>query len=125
MSRLSRRQWFRQLGLGAVAALATPAWNSPTRGEDLDPPGVQIAALKDQLEKGLKARRPVEFQFLGRVLQLVSQGQLTRPMVLSTYDFVIKKYRTRKYLVPAFEMVLRKRLKEQGSHVLDRVPGTV
>ena len=36
----------------------------------------EVADLQDQLEAGLKARRPVEFQFIARVVLLVRQDRL-------------------------------------------------
>ena len=122
----TRRRFLQSLGGWCSAALAAPGHTAASvRGEDRDPPGVQIASLKDQLERGLTARRAVEFQFIGRVVQLVNQNQLTRAMVLGTYDYVVKKYRNRKYLVPVFELTLRRRVKDHGSNVLNSIPSTM
>jgi hypothetical protein len=51
----------------------------------IDAGGVQGLTLKTQLEKGLKARRPVEFAYIDQIIQLVEQGALPRSMVTSTY----------------------------------------
>jgi hypothetical protein len=90
-----------------------------------NPSTQQVADLQEQLEKGLRARRPIEVQFLSRVIQLVNQGRLTREVVQGTFSFVLKKYRDRKYLVPIFEQTLRKRLSLDGNTALDNVPTTL
>ena len=90
-----------------------------------DQSNAKVASLQDQLEKGLKARRPVEFEFIGRVVQLVDQRRLTREVVQGTFGFVIKKYGSKKYLVPIFEQTLRKRVTEDGNTALNNVPTTL
>lgn len=115
---------------GAMAAapllgllLITPCMRLPA--QVLEQEGAQVADLKDQLEKGLRARRPIEFQFLGRVVQLVKTEQLPQPLVQGTYAWTVKKYRTKKYLVPYFEQVLRLRAKQEKLTVLNNVPTTL
>lgn len=93
--------------------------------QTFDSTGQPVASLKDQLEKGLRCRRQIEFQFVNRVVQLVDQGRLTREVVQGTYKFVVTKYRDRKYLVPIFELTLRKRLEQDGNRALANVPTTV
>ena len=90
-----------------------------------DQSNAKVASLRDQLEKGLKARRKIEFQFVGHVVQLVDQGRLDRKLVLGTFTFVTKKYRDRKYLVPIFEQALRKRAAAEGNSALNDVPTTL
>ncbi len=90
-----------------------------------DQSNAQVANLQEQLEKGLKARRPIEFLFVARVVQLVNQGRLTREVVQGTFSFVRKKYRDKKYLVPIFEQALRKRVTDDGNTALDNVPSTL
>jgi hypothetical protein len=90
-----------------------------------DQANIRVASLQDQLEKGLRARRPSEFQFLARVVVLVNQGRLTREVVQGTFRFVTKKYRDRKYLVPVFEQALRKRLEQDSNTALNNVPSTL
>ena len=41
------------------------------------------ASLKEALEKGLRARRPSELAFIGRVVAMVDQGQLPLDLVRS------------------------------------------
>ncbi len=47
--------------------------------------GVTGLTLKTQLEKGLKARRPVEFQYIDQIINLVEEGKLPRKLVVTTY----------------------------------------
>lgn len=85
----------------------------------------QVASLQEQLEKGLRARRQIEFQFVARVVQLVNERRLSLEVVQGTFSFVTKKYRERKYLVPIFEQALRKRLTQDGNTALNNVPSTL
>jgi hypothetical protein len=47
--------------------------------------GVSGLDLKTQLQKGLKARRPVEFQYIDEIIELVEEGKLPRKLVVTTY----------------------------------------
>jgi hypothetical protein len=47
--------------------------------------GVTGLNLKTQLQKGLKARRPVEFQYIDEIIELVEEGKLPRKLVVTTY----------------------------------------
>src|SRR5262245_60770061 len=47
--------------------------------------------LKTMLEKGLKARRPVEFRFVARVVELVENGTLPKKMVQKTFLWARKQ----------------------------------
>ena len=47
--------------------------------------GVTGLNLKTQLQKGLKARRPVEFQYIDQIVELVDKGKLPRKLVVTTY----------------------------------------
>ncbi len=47
--------------------------------------GVTGLNLKTQLQKGLKARRPVEFQYIDEIIDLVEEGKLPRKLVVTTY----------------------------------------
>lgn len=49
--------------------------------------------LKGQLEKGLRARRPVEFQYIADIVKLVDDGKLPRSMVDATFLYARKKKR--------------------------------
>jgi hypothetical protein len=72
--------------------------------------GVQ-ADLKQQLEAGLYARRPAEFAFIARVVQLVDQGQLPESLVKSTFAWARRK---RPYPLVYFERALRLRARKIG-----------
>lgn len=85
----------------------------------------QVASLKDQLEKGLRARRSVEFQFLARVAQLVDSGALSRELVQGSFSWTTRKYRDRKTLVPYFEQHLRLRAAQAGNTSLNTAPTTL
>jgi hypothetical protein len=53
----------------------------------------EVADLQDQLENGLRARRPAEVAFIQRVVTLVRQDRLPLPLVVSTYRWAQSKYR--------------------------------
>lgn len=72
---------------------------------------VTTITLKDQLEKGLRARRPVEFRFLGEILALVDDGTLPRDLVQSSFNWARKKPSKK---VQFFEQSLRFRAKRLG-----------
>jgi len=73
--------------------------------------GAEVAELQDQLESGLKARRPAEFAFIQRVVTLVEQGRLPVPLVVSTYRWAESKY---KQPFPYFVRALRIRAARIG-----------
>lgn len=75
--------------LVACLSVALPA-------EAADPPpvdagGVQGLDLKTQLQKGLKARRKVEFQYIDEIIQLVEDGDLPREYVTTTFVWAIRQ----------------------------------
>ncbi len=47
--------------------------------------GVAGLDLQTQLEKGLYARRPVEFQYIDEIIKLVEKDKLPRQLVVTTY----------------------------------------
>lgn len=67
--------------------------------------------LKTTLEKGLRARRPVEFEFIQQTIDLVDAGTLPQSVVESTFLWARKK---RPYPYPFFERALRERAKRLG-----------
>lgn len=73
--------------------------------------GAKIADLQDQLEKGLKARLPREFDFIERVVGMVEAEQLPYDLVQSTFMWARVK---RPYPFPYFETGLRVRAARQG-----------
>lgn len=100
MRQISRRKF---LGLGgalvAVLSLARPAQ------------AIEVADLKERLEKDLRARRPSEFAFVDRVVELVNQGDLPLALVNTTYLWARPK---KPYPFPYFERALRIRTQRLG-----------
>jgi hypothetical protein len=113
--------------LAVLGLLATALFWGRLDGQaqSLEESAKEVAPLKDQLEKGLRARRPVEFQFVRRVAQLVDNKQLSLELVQGTFAWTRKKYPTKKYLVPHFEQALRLRAAVADITVLDNVPTTL
>ena len=97
---MDRRNWIRTL---AIAAGWLP-FGGLARSQE-EPRGV--ATLTDQLRFGLKARRPVEFEFIDLVVGKVEQKLLPRDMVLSAMTYAQTKNKDRPY--PYFEFGLKKR----------------
>lgn len=69
---------------GAATARAQTSRVNPTS------PYVQIT-LRQQLQQGLKCRRPIEFQFVNHVADLVEQGKLPLDLVNITFDWSRKR----------------------------------
>ena len=80
----------RALAVGslAVAALfaARPLARAQSTSINPTSPYVQIT-LKQQLEQGLKCRRPIEFQFVDHVADLVSRGKLPLDIVNISFEW--------------------------------------
>lgn len=66
--------------------------------------GTTRVSLKVQLERGLRAMRPVEFQFLHEVLDQVNAGTLPQDMVEQAFLWAQKQ---RAYRVQYFEKALQ------------------
>ncbi len=106
------------LGLSFVACLNRSAVAADTITESpaaSRPYAIEVVTLKDQLEKGLKARRPVEFAFVATVVGMVKEGQLSTELVLSTFHWARKQRKYRRYIFPYFEAALRKRALDEGT----------
>ncbi len=67
--------------------------------------------LKDELSKGLKARRPEEFAFVNHVVSLVDHGHLSRDLVEGTFLWARGKPA---HQFQYFEMALKERAKKAG-----------
>jgi len=67
--------------------------------------GAQVISLEDQLNTGLKTRRPEETAFVEGVARLVNEGKLPRKLVDSTFTWAVRRRQT--YPFPAFERALR------------------
>lgn len=72
------------------------------------------AELKDELEAGLKARRPEEFQFIARVVKLVEEGRLPLKLVRSTFVWARRK---KPYPFPFFERAMIARAAQIGVQI--------
>lgn len=70
--------------------------------------------LQQLLERGLRLRRPEEFQFVRKVVQMVEQGKLSEKLVKSTYNWARKK---RPYPYPYFERGLKLRAAKEGIRI--------
>lgn len=68
--------------------------------------------LKDTLQKGLKARRPNEHQFIAYVVNHVESGHLPLDLVNST--FLWARRQQAQYPFPYFERGLKERAKKAG-----------
>ncbi|MFV1968357.1 MAG: hypothetical protein ACC628_23270 [Pirellulaceae bacterium] len=77
-------------------------------------PGAEVADLREQLEDGLKARRPLEFRFIARVVTLVDTNRLPLPLVLGTFQWARRRAGLNKYPYPYFEWALRIRAARIG-----------
>ncbi|MBI2823893.1 MAG: hypothetical protein HYX69_04275 [Planctomycetia bacterium] len=91
------------VAIGPAAAKAA----GPTKSG----PAVQVT-LKQQLEQGLKCRRPIEFQFVDRVAILVEQGKLPIKLVNICYDWSLKRSSSRPWVY--FQRSLTELAKRQG-----------
>jgi hypothetical protein len=67
--------------------------------------------LRETLEAGLRARRPEEFAFIGRVVAMVERGDLPLSLVQSTFQWARKK---RPYPYVFFERGLKRRAAALG-----------
>jgi hypothetical protein len=94
------------IGLMAPLDLPLRAGDAPI-GTGLSP----SFDLKSQLEKGLKARRPVEFEYIAQVIALVDNETLPRSLVDSSFLWARKK-RTRK--LQYFQFALRAQAQKLG-----------
>ena len=98
---MNRRVWIRSL----TAIVTSLSLGGVVVAQEPEPRGV--ATLKETLRFGLKARRPVEFEFIDLVVQKVEQKLLPRDMVLSAMTYAQMKNKERPY--PYFEFGLKKR----------------
>lgn len=96
----------------AVVAAAHAAWGAKGYAQSVrsvapfDGGGVVGLDLETQLQKGLKARRPVEFQYLKEIVQLVEDGSLPRQLVITTF---LAAQQRRRHPLQWFQMALAAR----------------
>lgn len=104
---------------GAIVFLATSGecWAQSSTNFSNSSGAGQVAGLKDQLEKGLKCRRPQEFAFVAAVVAKVDNGDLTRQIVVETFAYARKKATKvgHKYAFPYFARALEERAKQAGT----------
>jgi hypothetical protein len=91
-----------------LVGLAAPAAGPPP----IDGGGVRGLDLKTQLEKGLRARRDVEFAYIDAIVKLVAEEKLPRKLVTTTYQWAQRKPVRR---LQYFQFALQARAK--GLHV--------
>jgi len=103
----------RCLFLSFAFSLLVPAMMDTAHAQ----PGVDVAELRDQLESGLKARRPQEFQFIARVIALVNADRLPLALVRSTFHWARKKTRFKGHTFTYFERALRIRAARIGIRI--------
>ena len=103
MSRLARLL----LLVVLAAAIAAPA--GPGVADAPIAPGGPD--LQTTLEKGLKARRPVEFDFIASVVEMVDNGTLPASIVQTSFLWARKK---RPYPFPYFRQSLRIQAQQMG-----------
>jgi hypothetical protein len=97
-----------------AAGLGTPlVWRQFAAADDLitTDRGTTKVSLQVQLEKGLRAMRPQDFEFLAVVLQQVDDGELPRDLVDQAFLWA---RRQRSFRVQYFEKVLRLLAQRQG-----------
>lgn len=91
--------------LAAAAFLGLLSLGSHCRTEEPDEaPSRSAPTLEDRLTTGLKARRPEDVAYIGRVAELVRQGRLPEKMVGSTYTWAIRRRQSHPF--PSFQRAL-------------------
>ncbi len=110
----TRRNFLARTALAFVAFAATLAGRNRSRAE-APALGTGLSSsltFKAQLEKGLKARRPSDFTFIGTVVSAVDNGTIPQKMVNETFDFARSK--STQYPFIYFQFALRKRVAKLG-----------
>ncbi|MEY4177894.1 MAG: hypothetical protein RLY70_1468 [Planctomycetota bacterium] len=111
---MDRRTWWTWAAIGlalASGAVIAEAEEQPTPGTATPMPGLAIADLEQQLKSGLKARRPVEFEFIKTVVQKVKDDELPIDLVQSTFFWARRR---QPYPYPYFERGLKERAIRAG-----------
>jgi hypothetical protein len=101
---LTRRSWLTGLGAAMLAWTLLSTANADN-----------IASLSDTLKSVLRARRPEEFAFIARVVDLVEQGQLPYDTVLAVMKYATGKRARIPY--PYFEQGIRIKAAELGVEI--------
>lgn len=100
----NRRQWFTHV---VAAAGSLPLLNRATAQD--------TPTLKEQLEFGLRARRPEEFAWIEDIVDMVNTGQLPRKIVTVCFNWSRKK--NTKYPYQYFVRSLRILAGRQGIEI--------
>lgn len=96
----------------ALLAVAAMSLAPRARGDDvIMDDGTTRVSLRVQLEKGLRAMRPVEFRFLHEVLEQVKKGDLPQDLVEQAFLWA-RRYPA--YRVQYFEKALRSLTQRAG-----------
>lgn len=74
--------------------------------------GISGLTYKQELEKGLKARRPTDFTFISTVVTKVENGQLPQQVVNETFDYARRQ--SNQYPFIYFQFAIRKRAQKLG-----------
>ena len=82
-----------------------------TRAQGPVTPGGPPLSLYDMLSKGLRARRPVDFEYCALIAHKVEVGELPLHMVHGTFFYAYKKYRRP---LQYFQQALHLRAKKEG-----------
>lgn len=97
--------------LGLTDAADAPGFNPIASS---NPVAVEVADLKDQLEKGLKARLPADFAFISKVVMLVENDKLPVKTVKAVFQWARDKGAKNNYPFPYFQRALKIRAKKLG-----------
>ena len=97
-------------GCGCLVCELTFAADEPQITNNPQTSGA-VASLEQALKSGLRARRPIEFNFIAIVIEKVNANELPIDLVQSTYLWARKK---KPYPYPYFERALRERAAKQG-----------
>jgi len=74
--------------------------------------GISGLTYKQELEKGLKARRPTDFKFISSVVTKIENGQIPQTVVNETFDYARRQ--SNQYPFIYFQFAIRKRAQKLG-----------
>ncbi|HEY2839981.1 MAG TPA: hypothetical protein VGJ26_12575 [Pirellulales bacterium] len=103
------------LGASAHAAGLIKKTTNPQKKLSAKTNSAVQVTLKQQLEKGLKLRRPIEFQFVDRVVKMVEDGKLSIDTVNKAFAWSRERNSFRPYVY--FEQSLIELAKRDGVEI--------
>ena len=106
-----RRFVIESLSAVAAAGAAVVSFAEEPPGSLNPAPAITVANLEQTLKNGLKARRPIEFDFIKLVVDMVKDEQISLELVQSTFLWARRK---QPVPYPYFERGLRERASKQG-----------